>query len=69
EGAVDTLGELICPQTASRSGITGLTPFGRVAFAVTCESGVVARITGPEADGLRRGAPVRPGPGPADGPP
>lgn len=68
-GAVDTLGELICTQSARSAGIAGLTPFGRGAFAVTCEGGVLARITGPEAaDGLRRSAPtapLRPKPGPA----
>ncbi len=60
-GAVDTLGELICTQTPRSAGVAGLTPFGRGAFAVTCEGGVLARITGPEAaDGLRRSAPAAP---------
>jgi len=69
-GGVDTLGELICTQSARSAGIAGLTPFGRGAFAVTCEGGVIARITGPmtgETDGLRRSAPaapLRPKPGP-----
>ncbi|CAN5924575.1 hypothetical protein BH11MYX4_BH11MYX4_31700 [soil metagenome] len=68
DGAVDTLGELICTQNARSAGIAGLTPFGRGAFAITCEGGVIARITGPEAPGLRRApaaAPLRPKPGPA----
>lgn len=50
EGSVDFLGELICSQTPRSAGIAGLTAFGRGAFVVTCEGGVVAKITGPEAD-------------------
>ena len=46
EGAVDTIGELICTRTSRSAGIAGLTPLGRGAFAVTCESGAVAKITG-----------------------
>jgi len=68
-GAVDSLGELICMQNVRSAGIAGLTSFGRGAFAVTCEGGVVARITGPDAaDGLRQNAPagpLRPKPGPS----
>ena len=45
DGAVDTLGEMICAK-ASRSGVVGLTPSGSGAFVVMCESGTVARITG-----------------------
>jgi hypothetical protein len=58
EGAVDTLGELICTRTSRSAGIAGLTALGRGAFAVTCESGAVAKITGPEAESLRRSAPA-----------
>ena len=71
EGAVDTLGELICTRTSRSAGIAGLTALGRGAFAVTCESGAVAKITGPEAESLRRTAPAaappsgRPAPPPA----
>jgi len=54
EGAVDTLGELICSRTSRSSGIAGLTALGRGAFAVTCESGAIAKITGSEAESLRR---------------
>lgn len=45
EGAVDTLGESLCTK-GIRSGVVGLTPFGHGAFTVTCDGGVVARITG-----------------------
>ena len=47
EGAVDTIGELICTRTSRSAGVAGLTPLGRGAFAVTCESGAIAKITGP----------------------
>lgn len=46
DGAVDTLGEALCAKGA-RPGVVGLTPFGEGAFAVTCEDGVVARVSGP----------------------
>jgi hypothetical protein len=62
EGAVDTLGELICTRTSRSAGVAGLTPLGRGAFAVTCESGAVAKITGPEAESIRRTAPGTPPP-------
>jgi hypothetical protein len=71
EGAVDTLGELICSQTPRSAGVAGLTPFGRGALAVTCEGGVIAKITGPEADSLRNrsssptNVPRRPSPAPS----
>ena len=71
EGSVDSLGELICSQTPRSAGIAGLTPFGRGAFAVTCEGGVVAKITGGEPDSLRARpgaalkAPQRPASGPS----
>ena len=71
EGAVDTIGELICTRTSRSAGVAGLTALGRGAFAVTCESGAVAKITGPEAESLRRTAPAaapppaRPSPPPA----
>jgi hypothetical protein len=55
EGAIDTIGEVLCSKGA-RSGIVGLTPFGRNAFAVTCEGGVVVRVTG-TAEPLRRPPP------------
>jgi hypothetical protein len=59
DGAVDTIGELPCTRQNPRtSGIAGLTALGRGAFAVTCESGAVAKITGAEPESLRRqGAP------------
>jgi hypothetical protein len=54
EGAVDTLGELICTRTSRSSGVAGLTSLGRGAFVVTCESGAVAKIVGAEAESVRR---------------
>jgi hypothetical protein len=69
EGAVDTLGELICTRTSRSAGVAGLTPLGRGSFAVTCESGAVAKITGPEADSLRRPGDARPGPSTPPRPP
>ncbi|MDB5215894.1 MAG: hypothetical protein JWO86_3821 [Myxococcaceae bacterium] len=61
EGAVDTLGELICTRTSRSSGVAGLTSLGRGAFAVTCESGAVAKIVGAEAESIRRpGSPLTP---------
>ena len=44
EGAVDTLGEAFCAR-GSRSGVVGLTPFAG-GFAVTCDGGTVALVTG-----------------------
>jgi hypothetical protein len=67
DGVVDTLGELICAKpTARSSGVAGLTALGRGAFVVTCESGAVAKVTGAEAESLRRPAvtPARPGAAP-----
>ena len=64
EGAVDTLGELICTRTSRSSGVAGLTPLGRGAFAVTCESGAVAKIVGADTESIRR-----PGTGSAVSPP
>ena len=52
EGAVDTLGELLCAK-GIRAGVMGLTPFGNGAFAVTCDAGVVARITGSGGEAAR----------------
>ncbi len=70
EGAVDTIGELICTRSGGGAGVAGLTAVSRGAFVVTCESGALAKISGPEADSLRRptgnggsganGAPARP---------
>jgi hypothetical protein len=57
-GAVDTLGELLCAKTPRSSGVAGLTALGRGAFAVTCESGAIAKIVGPEAESLRRPGPA-----------
>ena len=72
EGGVDTIGELICSRSARSAGVAGLTAFGRGAFAVTCEGGVIAKITGPEGDSLRRpsspSAPPRPPSGAEDEP-
>lgn len=48
DGAVDTIGEILCTKGV-RSGVVGLTPFGAGAFAVTCDGGVVAKISGREA--------------------
>lgn len=62
DGAVDTLAELICSRSVKSPGVAGLTPFGRGAFAVTCESGAIAKISGPEADSLRRPVPTGPSP-------
>jgi hypothetical protein len=45
EGAVETLGEAPCTK-GPRAGVVGLTPFGAGSFLVTCEGGVVLRITG-----------------------
>jgi outer membrane protein assembly factor BamB len=45
EGAVETLGEAPCTK-GPRAGVIGLTPFGAGSFLVTCEGGVVLRITG-----------------------
>ena len=59
EGAVDTIGEVLCAKGA-RSGVVGLTPFGNGAFAVTCDGGVVARITGASVE-RSRPAPQPPG--------
>lgn len=53
DGAVDTIGELICTRTGGRPGVAGLTGMGRGAFVVTCESGALAKIVGPEAESLR----------------
>jgi hypothetical protein len=58
DGAVDTIGELICSRNGKSPGIAGLTALGRGSFAVTCESGAVAKIGGPEADSLRRSSPA-----------
>jgi hypothetical protein len=55
EGAVDTIGEVLCAKGV-RSGVVGLTPFGNAAFAVTCDGGVVARITGATPEPLRKPA-------------
>jgi hypothetical protein len=52
EGSVDTLGEILCSK-GIRSGVVGLTPFGKGAFAVTCDGGVVLKITGTNAEPLR----------------
>ena len=45
EGAVDEIGEILCPR-GLRSGVVGLTPFAAGSFAVTCDGGTVLRITG-----------------------
>jgi hypothetical protein len=73
EGAVDTIGELICSKSPRSSGVAGLTALGRGAFVVTCESGAMAKIAGPEADSLRRPgsaglAQPRPSSGPSSSP-
>jgi hypothetical protein len=63
DGAVDTLGEMICPQAARAASVVGLTSFGPGSFVVTCEGGMLAKITGTEPESLRgRGAtsPLRP---------
>jgi hypothetical protein len=53
DGAVDTLGELVCSKSGRSAGIAGLTPAGPGAFVVTCEGGAVAKVIGGEARGLR----------------
>ena len=58
EGAVDTIGEVLCAKGA-RSGVVGLTPFGEGAFAVTCDGGVVARVTGANVEPSRKPPPSR----------
>jgi hypothetical protein len=63
EGAVDVLGEVLCAKGV-RSGVIGLTPFGNGAFAVTCEAGVLVRVTGAAGDSLRRPAPSSAASGP-----
>jgi hypothetical protein len=44
DGGVHTVGEAPCVK-GGRSGVVGLTPFGTGSFLVTCEGGVVVRIT------------------------
>ena len=70
QGNVDTIGELLCSQTAQSARIAGLTAAGNGAFAVTCEAGVVVKITGQNADPSPklRTSPLRPSPGPAPAP-
>jgi len=77
EGAVDTIGELVCTKTPRSSGIAGLTPTGRGSFAVACEGGALVRIAGENAV-LRPSsaraippgpAPLRPPAAPAPPPP
>lgn len=58
DGAVNTIGEALCAK-GLRSGVVGLTPVGDGAFAVTCDGGVVARITSSTAEPQRR--PPHPG--------
>jgi hypothetical protein len=71
EGAVELVAEVPCSRTSRTSGISGLTPFGRGAFVVTCEGGVVVKVVGPEAEALRRdsdptgGSSPRPAPRPS----
>jgi hypothetical protein len=61
DGAVDMLGELICSKTPRSSGVAGLTALGRGAFAVTCESGALAKIVGLEVGSPRRSGGIAPG--------
>ena len=46
DGAVETIGELLCSKNGRSSGVTGLTPFGRGSFVVTCDGGVITRVMG-----------------------
>ncbi len=46
DGSVDTLQELVCAEPSRPAGLVGLTPLEGGAFAVTCEGGVVIKITG-----------------------
>lgn len=46
DGAVETIGELLCSKNGRSSGVTGLTPFGRGSFVVTCDGGVITRVVG-----------------------
>jgi hypothetical protein len=56
EGAVESLGEVLCAKGV-RSGVVGLTPFGKGAFAVTCDGGIIARVTGANAGGTEKTSP------------
>ncbi|HEY8073694.1 MAG TPA: hypothetical protein VIF62_06290 [Labilithrix sp.] len=47
DGAVEPLGEVLCSRSGRSAGIAGLTPVGRGAFVVTCDSGTIARVQGP----------------------
>lgn len=58
DGAVDTIGELICTRSGSASGIAGLTPYEPGSYLVTCSGGAVARISGVEPPSLRRPSPA-----------
>jgi hypothetical protein len=62
DGAVESLGETLCARSGRSAGISGLTPVGRAAFVVTCDSGTVARIQGPDAEPMRRAPPGAPTP-------
>jgi hypothetical protein len=72
EGLVEAMGEVPCSRTGRSAGVAGLTPIGRGSFVVTCESGTVVRVTGPDAEPLRKLAPISPkrgaGPAPIPGP-
>ena len=57
DGAVDSLGEPLCP-VGARTGVAGLTPSRPGSFLVTCENGAVLSVTGADAAGSS--APSRP---------
>jgi hypothetical protein len=46
EGAVDTLGEPACGSSVGRRGTAQLSPAGRGAFVLACETGTVVKVVG-----------------------
>jgi len=63
EGAVDIIGDTICRASGRSAGIAGLTPYGPGSFLITCESGTVARVIGPNAEPVRKSSTtVKPSP-------
>jgi len=64
DGAVDTIGELICTRSGSSAGIAGLTSYARGSFLVTCMGGAVVRVSGAEPDTRLRPSPATGTPAP-----
>ncbi len=50
DGAVEPLGDVLCSRSGRSAGIAGLTPVGRGAFVVTCDSGTIARVQSAAAE-------------------